>query len=392
MKIAILSFDHIDSILSLSRYLGKNKDIEVNLYLVISQKYKTASVLNLQRETLKNGLLSYDETRKLLPSQMNEYVENYVNCRLFIYNSVKIYDPKNLILTHKLARHLKKEEYDIVHFNGTSGVLVQLHLALKNLPRVNSVHDPLPHSGESSWFLKLLFKTLFKFDIEYILHADLMARLFSQYYKVSKNKAHAIYYGALEIYRFFLTSNPGKTQNLILFIGRISPYKGIEYLIEAAKIVKKSIPDLKVIIAGNGEFYFDIENISTDKTFEIINRYIPNEELTKFIEKSSMVICPYTDATQSGVVMTAYAFNRPVIATDVGGMPEVVENNVTGKLVPPKNPEALAEAISDLLSNPQKLEIMGENIRRKCQSEKFSWYYIATQTMDVYKKAIEEKK
>ena len=176
--------------------------------------------------------------------------------------------------------------------------------------------------------------------------------------------------------------------NTLLFWGRISPYKGIEYLVSAVPIVKKHIPDLKVIIAGNGKFYFDVERIRNDDTYEIINRYVPNEELVELIQKSSLVICPYTDATQSGVIMTAYAFNKPVVASAVGGIPEVVEDGVTGRLVPPKNPQALATAIIDLLSNQQKREQMKKNIKKKCSEGRLSWDYIAKQTIEVYGKAI----
>ena len=85
--------------------------------------------------------------------------------------------------------------------------------------------------------------------------------------------------------------------------------------------------------------------------------------------------------------MTAYAFNKPVVASAVGGIPEVVEHNVTGKLVPPREPQALADATIDLLLHDNKIKDMKKNIQKKCFKGELSWDYIAKQTIDVYRKA-----
>jgi glycosyltransferase involved in cell wall biosynthesis len=148
---------------------------------------------------------------------------------------------------------------------------------------------------------------------------------------------------------------------------------------------------LNVIIAGSGRFYFDIESIRGNNTFRIINRYIPNNELADLIRQSEIVVCPYTDATQSGVVMTAYAFNKPVIASAVGGFLDAVEHDKTGLLVPPRDSEALAEAIIKLLKNPDKLKEMSNNISNLSKDSEFSWESIAEKTAAVYKMALGKK-
>jgi glycosyltransferase involved in cell wall biosynthesis len=392
MKIAILSFDHIDPGLPLARYLSTKENTEIDLYLIFSQKYKTASVLSFEDIEVDNGLLSEGMTGKILGKEINGYLKCEVRCRIFVFNNASIYDPRNLVLARRFALHLKKEKYEVIHFNGTSGFLLYLHLFLRNIPRVNTVHDPVPHSGEESWFLTFLYGIIFKLRIEFILHSRYLADLFVRKYKVNPKRVHTIYYGAYEIYKFLTTGPREEMGNMILFFGRISPYKGIEYLIEAAKIVRKSIPDLKVVIAGKGGFHFETRPLGGDKTFEVINRYIPNKELTDLIQESSLVVLPYTDATQSGVAMTAYAFNKPVVASRVGGLPEVIEHNRTGKLVPPKNPEALAEAIADLLANREKLRRMSQNIKNKCQAGDLSWQEIATRTINVYEKAVNRQR
>jgi glycosyltransferase involved in cell wall biosynthesis len=104
-------------------------------------------------------------------------------------------------------------------------------------------------------------------------------------------------------------------------------------------------------------------------------------------QRASVVVLPYTDASQSGVVPLAYAFGKPVVVTDVGSLPEVVDDAETGYIVPPKDPTRLGDAIIDLLKNKEKRKTMGEKAYRKGEEE-LSWGRIALRTVEVYKKAI----
>jgi len=204
----------------------------------------------------------------------------------------------------------------------------------------------------------------------------------------SRKKIYMFPLGPVRLTPQPLTHEQSYAQPMVLFFGRICPYKGIEYLAQAVTIVKRAIPHLKVIIAGSGKYYFDTRVFKDNATYEIINHYIPNEQLQQLIHKSTIVVCPYTDATQSGVVMTAFAYGKPVVATNVGGIAEIVEDGVTGSLVPPQDPARLAEAIQELLTNETMRENMALKIRKKFGTENQTWDTIAAQTMDVYKSII----
>jgi len=384
LKVAIVSFDHIDCGISLAKYLAEIRGLSIDLYLVFSQKYRSVSIVNLEKFELRNGLLKKELSDNLIGSEINNYMENRFNCRIFLYKSASIYDAANFYLSYRFAQSLKAEKYDLIHFNGTSGFMVFLHYFLRKVPRINTVHDPSPHTGESSWINSVVFKLLFRHKIGYILHSEVLVNEFISRYNVNAASVYKVYYGPLEIYHYFNHEKIHAENRTVLFFGRISPYKGIEYLIDAAKIVRKKVSGLKVIIAGRGDLHFDVRDVMMDETFTFVNRYIPNDELVSFIKKASIVICPYTDATQSGVVMTALAFNKPVIASEVGGLPEIIEHDITGKLVPPKDVAALADAMLDLLVHSDKLERMQRNIRKKCQSEELSWGYIAHRTYEIY--------
>jgi glycosyltransferase involved in cell wall biosynthesis len=139
-----------------------------------------------------------------------------------------------------------------------------------------------------------------------------------------------------------------------LFFGAISQYKGVDILLKAMPLVFKEFPSETLIIADRMKEGLNLDQDIINKyksQIVILDRYIPNEELFALIQESKFVVCPYLDATQSGVLMTAFALNKPVIATNVGAFPEYIEHNITGMLVPVSDPDKLANAIMSALYN-----------------------------------------
>jgi glycosyltransferase involved in cell wall biosynthesis len=137
--------------------------------------------------------------------------------------------------------------------------------------------------------------------------------------------------------------------NLILFFGFVRQYKGVVYLLQAMPKVLRRV-DVHLLIVG--EFWDNIApytelilELGIHHAVTVVDRYIPNEELGLYFSAADVVVLPYVDATQSAVVPLAYAFERPVITTRVGGLPDVVFDGETGILVPPGDSEALAQAI-----------------------------------------------
>jgi starch synthase len=109
------------------------------------------------------------------------------------------------------------------------------------------------------------------------------------------------------------------------------------------------------------------------------------------LQRSSVVVLPYIEASQSGVIPTAYGFKKPVVVTDVGSVPEAVEEGKTGFVVPTRDSEALAHAVIRLLKDEKLRRQMGENAYKKLK-EDFSWDNIAQRTLEVYRKAIQARR
>jgi glycosyltransferase involved in cell wall biosynthesis len=162
---------------------------------------------------------------------------------------------------------------------------------------------------------------------------------------------HPVYaqYGAAGRDRASARARTGLDGDVLLFFGFVRRYKGLDVLIEAMPLVRAHRP-VKLIVAG--EFYEPSEplrarvhELGLSDRVRLLDRYVADEEVGELVAAADAVVLPYRSATQSGVVLVAYASGCPVISTAVGGLPEVVEEGVTGHLVPPEDPIALADAI-----------------------------------------------
>ena len=124
-------------------------------------------------------------------------------------------------------------------------------------------------------------------------------------------------------------------ENTLLFFGNIREYKGLDVLINAVPAIVKQIPDLNVIIAGEGDLapYQLLMEVCDRSVFEIHNEFVPDDVVASLFQRSTLVVLPYTKMSgMSGVLNVAYAFGKPVVVSDVGGLDEAVEHGKTVSL------------------------------------------------------------
>jgi len=395
MKVAILAFGHSDNVLCLAQNLSKY--VNVTLIFITAGERFTRSIFDWDISQLPYGLtMDSSILCDFIDKRIQKYIGSSVNigiARTPTRKILKDWKRENFRYSKIVARYLNKNSFDVIHFNGASGLQLYFHYFLRAIPKVCTIHDYLPHTGESTYRHKLIDILLNKFytklDCEFIQHYQFLSKEFTDFYNIEPKRVHTVYCGPLEVYREYMNEIVTEESHTILFFGRISPYKGLEYLIKAFPTIKKAVPNARLIIAGKGKIWFTLEN---DSRCEIRNYHIANEELVRLIRKASVVVTPYTDATHSAVIMTAYAFHKPVVASAVGGIPEVVEDGVTGRLVPARNPRALADVVIDVLLNQEKREQMKKNIEKECLEGKLSWDNTAKKTIEVYRKAIDTYK
>lgn len=250
---------------------------------------------------------------------------------------------------------------------------------------VLTMHDPFPHTGESfarrSFFRNIAFKLIKKFVL---LNARQKSQ-FSSRYKIQENNILINSIGRFDYLQLFVVPRKKKSKVNVLFFGRISPYKGVEYLCEAMTKVHEVLPGVTLTIAGGGDFYFDIAKYSSKNWIKIINKYIGVKQMAELFDDCTISVCPYTDATQSGVINTSYSFSKPVVATNVGGLPEMVEQGKSGLLVQPKNSDKLADTIISILENENNLLEMQKFISDEYYASDKSWDIIANKYIEFYK-------
>lgn len=383
MKTAILSYGHFDYIFPIARELAKTD--EVCIYLMVHGSHFTESVCNFKLDAVKEGLLDEESTRKMLDKEINEYLGNNLKIKLFKYPSLRTHHFKNYLLSLKLALHLRAEKFQVVHFNGIKFFQFVINFFLGKGKSIWTIHDPFLHSGEEQKDTVVLYRYLARKRFPIILLNKHYRDQYIEKYGNLPERVFFLPFGPFESYRAYQQKGIETTPYSVLFYGRISKYKGLEYLIEAGKIAKSQIQNLKIVIAGKGMHQIDFESLSSDPAFEIHNRYIPNAELVQFIQKAAVIACPYTDATQSGVIMTAVALGKPVIASAVGGIPEAVFDHETGILVKPKDAQALAEALIEFFSDPDSTKKYGQKIEKYYFSGDLSQKNLSQKLLSIYK-------
>ena len=181
-------------------------------------------------------------------------------------------------------------------------------------------------------------------------------------------------------------------KKIILFLGVLHPKKGPDVLLKAMPRVLSKVPNTELVIAGDGIMRRELEELSEKLGInDYVNfaGFIP-ENLKPLYYNSADVFClPSIMTSESfGIVnLEAMVCSVPVVASKIGGVPDVVKDRENGLLIPPKDPDALADAIIYLLENEDVRKKMGKNAREKVKN--YSWERIAEMTEEVYKSLIE---
>lgn len=387
MKIALVSFGHTDVVLPLYKKLKQNKG-DVDLIFCFALNRKSESVINFEEKEIATGYLPVEKVNEILSNQIYNYLEDISTVHFFIYYNLKLRSLRNLFLSIKLVQKLEK--YDIIHFNGTNAVLPQLIFLLRKKNLVFTIHDIKSHSGEKTKynFAEKINTYIIKSKYPLIVQNLSDLRYLKTEYPRVAGKLHYIPFGVLEIYRQFKRKENKIPRSSILLFGRISPYKGIDYLLMALEELAAKGIHLNTVIAGQGKIDFNVE-IYKKLDIALINRNLSNEELVGLIQSTKIVICPYTDATQSGVVMTAFAFYKPVIASNVGGFKDIITTGYNGVLIPPRDSKALALAIENLIRDDATLDLMSRNIAEfENVNPDFCWERIAYKLDQLYKSIV----
>lgn len=326
------------------------------------------------------------------------------------YENIDIYrHPTNFrIMNRNISLNLflgsTKYQVDIIHAhlsNSFNEFAIPRYTKRKNIPLVVKYHgDPERNLGG------FIYKTGVFFYAKYILnkvlsYADIIISPSEYYIDESRflgkyrDKIVVIPYG-INIKEFDIPYSKDECreklglpidEDMILFVGNLSPYKGPKILVKAMQKIIKKVPNTKLIFVGSGRMKEELQMLSKKLGVEKYVKFAGFAEgnLKTMYYRAADVFClPSTMSTESfGIVnLEAMACSVPIVASKMGGIPAVVRDGENGLLVPPKDSDALADAIIYLLENEDVRKRMGKNGSEKV--ENYSWEKIAEETERLY--------
>ena len=282
---------------------------------------------------------------------------------------------------------------DVVHYPMLHTWAPILNLtAFRGFPWVATVHDPRPHLGEKNARLSFLHQKAAIWHAERVVILSEALRKDMQDIGVPTDRIDVIPHGEFSYYQSGVETGVGENmtderRHTLLFFGRLREYKGLEVLAESFRILKETVPDARLLVVGSGDFRPYAAAFAAMQNVTIVNRFVADSEVNEFFAQAGLLVVPYVEASQSGVIPIAYPLGIPVVATDVGGLKEQVEDGVSGFMVPPRDPAALAQKCAELMLDKDTYARLSAGARVTART-KMSWDHIADLTVACFEKAI----
>ncbi len=292
------------------------------------------------------------------------------------------------------------EEYkpDIIHVQHASFLVwvADYIKALYNIPFVVTIHGPDLNSALVDRRLRILTKnSLQRVSKVFPNSFDTKNRFYKIFGEVFKRKTRTIFPG-VDFKLFSKVKNTQgidkkyglKNKKLVIYAGRIDKEKGIEYLIRAAKDISA-----EVYILGGGDYKKDLEKLSKELKLSNVHfvGYFAKEylgELREFYRRADVVVVPSTVKEAFGlVILEAMACSTPVVASKIGGIPNIVKDGKTGFLVKPRSSKEIVEKVNKILNNERLEKAIGERCRRLIE-DRYTWEKAATAMHSYYEASI----
>ncbi len=314
------------------------------------------------------------------------------NVQHYAFKKPRLRQPvRQLHSIRKILRRIAEFSPDVVHLQQGHMWFNTALNSLKQYPLVVTIHDPRHHAGDTvsqktpQWLMDYGFRQA----DHVIVHGEALASQVSGLFGLPDDHVHVIPHVAMG--EILEADAETEDPRLVLFFGRIWDYKGLDHLIAAEPIIAEQLPNVRIMIAGEGADFSRYQAMMHNpEHFIVRNAWISDHQRARFFQRSALVVLPYNEATQSGVVPVAYNYGKPVVATRVGALSECVDHEKTGLLVPPRDPQALAEAIVRLLKDSNLRHAMGLAGKAKLDRD-CSPAVVAQQTVEAYRCAIRDR-
>ena len=292
-----------------------------------------------------------------------------------------------------------KEKREIAHIQTVNELELLLIILFKlaGIKIIYTVHNIRPRHGKVKFYHFIIYNLIYRLCNHIIVHTKSGRNELKKFFKIKIQKISVLPHGNYQNFLPKKEISREKTLNLfdipfhaktILFFGAIRSNKGLENLLVSLSLIIKDIKNVKLLIIGEPtEDYGKYDKIIKQKKIEkyIYEKleYVDNSKIHIYFTAADLVVLPYHEITGSGVLQIAYAFSKPVVATDLPGFREAINDGENGYLVPVNNSIELANRIIDILQDEPKAEKMGR-YSKFLSDTMYSWDSIASRTLSLY--------
>ncbi len=245
----------------------------------------------------------------------------------------------NLPLLFSIIHRIRKNHFDAIYFESLHTWNLPIMIMSGKAKTYQVIHEVIPHEGDSQVrMVDLMNKAVVKLSDTIVLRNKTYIQAMVDRYKIC---AERVKY--LELWRRYFSYTEPVHEKRVLFFGRINPYKGANNLLEIVRLC----PDVQFEVIGRVDRQTQdvVDQLAKETNVKLNNGYVTDEEMKLAFVGCDWVIVPYNSASQSGIIIDAYKYSRPVIAFAVGAIPEQVDDGKSGYLVEAGNNEKFAEQL-----------------------------------------------
>ncbi|MHB1002045.1 MAG: glycosyltransferase family 4 protein [Armatimonadota bacterium] len=270
------------------------------------------------------------------------------------------------------------------------------------IKQIYTMHNILPHDTGRKY--EKLFAEVYKLVDGIICHTDGSKQQLIDEFGIPASKIKVIPFGPMLHESTSVCSIKDAKIKLeipedsitVLAFGLIKPYKGIDFLLKSWSAVVKANPNALLVIAGSGDSAYldylngiiDAEGIRNSVVTHF--KYLTDDELNIYHQAADILVYPYENITQSAAILTGMSFGKPIVATNITGFSEIIDNGKSGLLFQPGDTINLSHALNNLLQSPTERERLGRNVLDDVNS-RFSWDNAALSTLDFYRNVLDSE-
>lgn len=236
---------------------------------------------------------------------------------------------------------IRKEHFDILYFESLHIWNLPIMVMAGKAKTYQVIHEVIPHEGDRQVaMVDLMNKAVCRLANYVVLRNKTFISEIQKRYKIRADKVKY-----LELWRRYPDYTKPSHTGSVLFFGRINPYKGVNNLLEIVRLC----PEIHFDVVGRADKQMEaeVEQLAKEPNVSLNAGYVSDEEMKEAFIRCSWVIVPYNSASQSGIIIDAYKYSRPVIAFAVGAIPEQVDDGKSGYLIEPGNNKMFAEKLKE---------------------------------------------